>query len=90
MIVHIYNDYNKEEVEIGRLLGWMIWTVLTTLSLCTMVIGAQIVGMTQDPQSTDMIVGVTMLVSGGLLTTGCIAGITRWVLRGERRGRGGG
>jgi hypothetical protein len=55
-----------------------------------MVIGAQIVGMTQDPQSTDMIVGVTMLVSGGLLTTGCIAGIARWVLRGARQGRNAG
>ncbi|GEM_PF-4947068 len=55
-----------------------------------MVIGAQIVGMTQDPQSTDMIVGATMLAAGGLLTTGCIAGIARWVLRGGRRGRGAG
>lgn len=51
-----------------------------------MVIGAQIVGMTQDPQSTDMVVGVTMLILGGLLTTGCMAGIARWVVRGGRRG----
>ena len=73
---------------VWRFLSWVVWNVLTIVSLCTMVIGAQIVGMTQDPQSTDMVAGIAMLAAGATLTTMCIAGIVRWVLGGTRGRRG--
>ena len=74
-------------MAVGRFWGWVVWYLLTTVSLCTMVIGAQIVGMTQYPKSIDMFVGIAMLGIGGFLTTRCIVGIVQWILQGMRRGK---